>query len=414
MTCHETREQLSLLMDEALAAPERAAVDAHLAACAECRRELEQLRATVALLDRLPPARAPAGFVDRVMAEAYRPSWPRRVLDVLFVPVRVKLPLEAVAVLLVGVSALYVYERSPEVGQVARQEAQEPSPAPTPPTAAPLEAKPSTPPAPKAVPDPARPTDTVGEAERAREPRVASEPKRQLAKEGAAREEARQARPAGPELPPSAVPAPPAPAARADDAREALSAKRNAEVEPRFRAPGPAVPPAASEKGAQPAEPSAARDAGAAGARALPPAAAPATPPTAALSREAQGPGVGAASTPGSAPATEGPAGQEPAPSKSRAARLTRAVDASGRLTVSARVPAERALDALLARVGGARVGRLLEGDRGMIIIDLLVPAARYPELIEGLGRIGRWVTEYEVGTLPARVRVEVALTVEP
>jgi hypothetical protein len=106
---------------------------------------------------------------------------------------------------------------------------------------------------------------------------------------------------------------------------------------------------------------------------------------------------------------------ESPPPTKSRAAaRLTRAVDASGRLTVPARAPAERALDALLGRLGGARVGRLLEGDRGMIVIDVLVPGARYRELIEGLGQIGRWVTEYESGTLPAQVRVEVALTVEP
>jgi hypothetical protein len=96
------------------------------------------------------------------------------------------------------------------------------------------------------------------------------------------------------------------------------------------------------------------------------------------------------------------------------AARLTRAVDASGRLTVPARAPAERALDALLGRLGAARVGRLLEGDRGMIVIDVLVPGARYAEFIEGLGQIGRWVTEYEVATFPSQVRVEVALTVEP
>jgi hypothetical protein len=49
-----------------------------------------------------------------------------------------------------------------------------------------------------------------------------------------------------------------------------------------------------------------------------------------------------------------------------------------------------------------------------MIVIDVLVPGARYRELIEGLARIGRWVTEYESPTLPGQVRVEVALTIEP
>jgi hypothetical protein len=91
-----------------------------------------------------------------------------------------------------------------------------------------------------------------------------------------------------------------------------------------------------------------------------------------------------------------------------------RAVDASGRLGVPAREPAEAALDALLSRLGAARVARRLEGAPGMILIDVVVPGERYRELIDGLGRIGRWVTEYEVRTLPAEVRVEVALTVEP
>ena len=122
MTCHDARPQLSALLDDALSVAEHQALEAHLAACAECRRELEQLRGTVALLGRLPPVHAPAGFVDRVMGEAYRPPWPRRVLDALFRPLRVKLPLEAAAVLLVGVSALYVYQHAPEVQQVARQE----------------------------------------------------------------------------------------------------------------------------------------------------------------------------------------------------------------------------------------------------------------------------------------------------
>ena len=122
MTCHDARDQLSALLDAALDAAERHALDAHLAACPECRHELEQLRATTALLGRLPSVRAPAEFVDRVMAEAYRPPWPRRLLDALFVPFRVKLPLEAAAVLLVGVSALYVYQRTSEVqGSLVRR-----------------------------------------------------------------------------------------------------------------------------------------------------------------------------------------------------------------------------------------------------------------------------------------------------
>jgi len=110
MTCHDAREQLSALIDDALGAEERGAVEAHLATCAECRRELERLRDTVALLRAVEPARAPAGFVDRVL-EAARPApWPRRLVRALLLPWPVKLPVEAAAIVLVAVGVVYVFQ----------------------------------------------------------------------------------------------------------------------------------------------------------------------------------------------------------------------------------------------------------------------------------------------------------------
>jgi hypothetical protein len=423
VTCHDAREQLSALLDDALSAPERQALGAHLAACAECRRELEQLRATVARLGRLPPVHAPAGFVDRVMAQAYRPSWPRRLLDALFRPLRVKLPLEAAAVLLVGVSALYVYQRAPEVQQLAREETRE------------------SPFAPAVTPSPPAAPPAAGVAdEQSRFRDLAPETKRAPVEQGAAREKARQAPPAA--IPP-ATPARPAPAARGGSVQEAPAAKsetmpgarsephvkpklepkvepkleKEAQVERRPDAPGAAGTPSATGKVAQSAEPLPSRDA--AGARAATtPAPAETAGPSAsapAATSEARGRVGGVASVPPAAPATEGTRDDALSKAKSGvAARLMRAVDASGRLVVPAREPAQAALDALLHRLGATRVARRLEVAQNMVLIDVVVPAARYRELVEGLGRIGRWTTEHELKTLPPQVRVEVALTVEP
>jgi hypothetical protein len=376
-------------------------VDAHLASCAECRRELEQLRATVALLDRLPPARAPAGFVDRVMAEAYRPSWPRRVLDALFVPLRVKLPLEAVALVLVSVSALYVYQWTPEVRELELEHRQaREAPAPTPaesPAPAPPAASSST--RPEIVPPPPASKDRAAEAKRA------------PARPDAAREEPRPV--------PPAVAAPP-PAGTASDLRDAqvatsepkTSAKEEAPARSRAdAAPGAAPPSAAPDQIAKSVEPPASPEA--AGRRPSVAQSKPGSPPEPFAARSGSAGGVALGAPP--APSVERAPGEALGAAKARtAARLTRSVDASGRLTVPARAPAERALDSLLGRLGGARVGSLLEGDRGLIVIDVVVPAVRYREFVEGLGRIGPWVTEYESGTLPDPVHVEVALTVEP
>lgn len=171
MTCHDAREQFSALLDEALGDPERAAVERHLEGCAECRRELGRFQHTVALLHRLAPARAPLGFVDRVL-EAARPTpWHQRLGRRLLGPLRVRIPLGAAALLLVAGAAVYVFQKTPELQQAARQEAPVAPPletwrAPSPPVA-PSPAPPPTPapPTPEAAPVPAPPAPEPPAAE---------------------------------------------------------------------------------------------------------------------------------------------------------------------------------------------------------------------------------------------------------
>ena len=127
MTCHEARELFSALIDDALGGEERAVLDAHLATCADCGRELQRFRDTVALLRAVEPARAPAGFVDRVL-EAARPTpWPRRWLRALFLPWSLKLPIEAAAIVLVTVGVVYVFRATPELQRAARLESTQPA-----------------------------------------------------------------------------------------------------------------------------------------------------------------------------------------------------------------------------------------------------------------------------------------------
>jgi hypothetical protein len=130
MNCHDARELFSALVDDALDPTERSTLDAHLAGCAECRRELERFRATVALLRAVEPARAPAGFVDRVL-EAARPApLHHRLLRALFLPWPVKLPLEAAAIVLVGVMAVMLFRETPEPPRAARDEPAAPAQTP--------------------------------------------------------------------------------------------------------------------------------------------------------------------------------------------------------------------------------------------------------------------------------------------
>ncbi len=118
MTCQDARDLFSARADDALSPAEQAQLQAHLATCAECEREWVRFERTVALVQAIEPAHAPAGFVDRVMGARARP-WYARLARGLFVPWPVKLPVEAAAIVLVAGLAVMIFQRSPELQQAS-------------------------------------------------------------------------------------------------------------------------------------------------------------------------------------------------------------------------------------------------------------------------------------------------------
>jgi hypothetical protein len=114
MNCVEAQKYFADLLDDSRDERLRKVTD-HLAACARCRDELAVVAACQRLVSALPPVEPPAGFAPRVMAEvrhtAHRPTvWQR-----LFSPLQVKLPLQAIAVILISVLAVFLYQK--ESGQ---------------------------------------------------------------------------------------------------------------------------------------------------------------------------------------------------------------------------------------------------------------------------------------------------------
>ncbi len=136
MTCADARALFSALVDDEATAAERAAADTHLAGCTECRHELDRFARTVSMVRALPAERAPAGFVDRVVDAAHPVPWPRRLARRLFVPLRVHLPMQVAALLVIATTTVWVFQRTPELQQAAHQEApalRAPAPVPAPP-----------------------------------------------------------------------------------------------------------------------------------------------------------------------------------------------------------------------------------------------------------------------------------------
>jgi len=394
MTCHDAREQLSALIDDALGAAERGAVEGHLATCAECRRELERLRDTVALLRAVEPARAPAGFLDRVLEAARPKPWPRRLFRALLLPWPVKLPIEAAAIVLVAVGVVYVFRSTLEparfydappsgttiLSDTARPSSDASREAARPEATRALEATRAKETA--RTLEGGRPQEAVRAREAERAPEAAKAKERDRAPEKQALEKK------SPEGPPAAktTPAPEAfkeagqQSKDADERRAKLDdtardvAKRQANVPP-------AEPQVAGKLEESPARAERSQDA--AGARAR------------SLAREPE-------------PRTDtlqAPRAAAPAP----AIASFVAPDVSGRLAVADRDAALQTLARLLARLGGVEDRRFV-GDEGPIV-ELTISREAYPELLRDLAALGRWQLVREAPALPEKVRVVLRIT---
>ena len=351
MNCGDAREWFSAYLDEALGADERGRVEAHLAGCGECRRELERFRQTVSLLHRVERPRAPVGFVDRVLEAASPVPWYSRALRGLFFPLRLKLPLEAAVLVLLSIGAVYLYERTPELKQVARESASQQD------TRA--EAPATSPAATPAAQQPASSTEPA----RAK----AAAPKRQLEQEKD--HSARDGKLASvPRVLPSEEPVKAPPASRPAPT-VSLEAKKEAKAE------NVAAPRSA--------------DVQASGA--------PAQSGSDRLERRSD-----------SDKARSAPAAPAPATPGLTAKSAVSPASVSGRLTVKNRSAAEQALGDLLARVKATEVSR--RRDPALTTVEVLVPKEAYAEFTEGLSKIGGWTVEGEPAELPAQVPVTLRL----
>ena len=364
MNCHEARERLSDLLDLALAAAERAEVETHLDGCPDCRRELDRLRATVSLLSRVERPRAPVGFVDRVTAAARPVPWYQRLGRRLFLPLGIKLPVQAVAMLVIAVLGVYLLQRTPELRDAARVELQSPAPRSEPSGATP--AAPTPPPAPEPKDLKAGKIESGNVSEPA--PRTVREA------ENAMRDGRRHDSPQS--LPPST-----------QELKHDVEPKKDVEIKKEADADR-LQKPSASASQAAPAPQVAASSAPV-----------PAAPPAELRAK--------------SRDAAEGQSGAfAAAPPAMSAKRQSAMPSVLGRLNVKNRPAAEQGLADLLARLGGSETGRRQE--LGATVVEVLVPEARYADFVAGLTTLGAFTPEGQPVALPSdppQLRLSIRIT---
>jgi hypothetical protein len=110
MNCGDVKILLPGYLDGDLPQDEKNAVEEHLKTCQQCVRELEALKKAALLIRGLDEVEPPPFFSKKIMARVKAEQRPKRSLvERLFFPLHLKLPLEAVATVLIAVLAVFVY-----------------------------------------------------------------------------------------------------------------------------------------------------------------------------------------------------------------------------------------------------------------------------------------------------------------
>jgi anti-sigma factor RsiW len=112
MNCEEADLQLSEFLDRTLGGDYFRKVREHLAGCPRCSEELAGLAECRRLVSNLGVVEPPVGLVTRIMADVREAATQRPgILARLFPPIRLKIPLQAAAVVLIGILTVYLYQK---------------------------------------------------------------------------------------------------------------------------------------------------------------------------------------------------------------------------------------------------------------------------------------------------------------
>ncbi|MGE5307183.1 MAG: DUF2275 domain-containing protein [Alphaproteobacteria bacterium] len=112
MKCEEVQSHFSDYLDKTAEAPRVKGIENHLTNCPICSEEFAGLFQCRQLVASLPEVEPPLGFTMRVMAHVADAATEQSLWKRLFMPLKIKVPLQATAVALVGILSLYFYQRA--------------------------------------------------------------------------------------------------------------------------------------------------------------------------------------------------------------------------------------------------------------------------------------------------------------
>jgi hypothetical protein len=106
----DVRHRLSEYIDGSISADEKTAIDGHLKTCTQCSDALHELRKTIELVKTIDDAEPPEWMTQKIMANVRAEAGKEKGLfERFFLPFSIKLPIQAVAIVFLAVTAFYIY-----------------------------------------------------------------------------------------------------------------------------------------------------------------------------------------------------------------------------------------------------------------------------------------------------------------
>lgn len=110
MTCRDIQNNLPAYLEDLLPPEEKTLIREHLAVCPQCGKALEDLKRMDTLLQNLEEVSPPPWLKQRIMARVREEAQPERgFFRKMFTSLRFRVPLQAVALLVITVLAFYLY-----------------------------------------------------------------------------------------------------------------------------------------------------------------------------------------------------------------------------------------------------------------------------------------------------------------
>ena len=123
MEHNDIRHRLSEYIDGSVTGEERAAIETHLKTCPQCSSALDELRKTIGHIKSVEEIEPPAWMTQKIMATIRAEAAEKKgFFHRFFFPLRIKLPIQAIAVLFLAVTGFYIYQTAERFSEAPTHE----------------------------------------------------------------------------------------------------------------------------------------------------------------------------------------------------------------------------------------------------------------------------------------------------